>query len=286
MKHLQEQELIEYRYGDLPDAAAAAEVEQHLHECEACRANFEALKLVLAAVDTDTVPERGANFETRMWAGIAPKLAGVKKSAERADADPAGFFAGWRRWLAPRRMAAVGAFGALLVAAFLAGRYLPRNGANQPGGGLAAVNTNAAASPQGRDRVLLVAVGDHLDRAQTVLMELSNADSTPGGDHPVPAETNISREQARAEELLTANRIYRQTAQHTGENGVASVLDELEPVLMEIAHSPSQVSQSELEQLQKHIAARGLLLKVRVLDSTVHDREKKAPANGASMNGL
>lgn len=284
MKHLQEQELIEYRYGDLPGAAAAAEVEQHLHECELCKANFEALKLVLAAVDTDTVPERGANFETRMWAGIAPKLASEKKSAAHADAEPAGFFAGWRGWLAPRRMAAVGAFAALLVAAFLAGRYLPRNGVTNSPTSIA--DKGGSVSPQGRDRVLLVAVGDHLDRAQTVLMELSNADSTAGGDRPVPAETNISREQARAEELLTANRIYRQTAQHTGENGVASVLDELEPVLMEIAHSPSQVSQDELEQLQKHIAARGLLLKVRVLDSTVHEREKKAPSNGASMNGL
>lgn len=284
MKHLQEQELIEYRYGDLPDAAAAAEVEQHLHECEVCKANFEALKLVLAAVDTDTVPERGANFETRMWAGIAPKLASEKKSAAHADAEPAGFFAGWRGWLTTRRMAAVAAFAALLVAAFLAGRYLPRNGVTNSPTDIAKVS--GPVSPQGRDRVLLVAVGDHLDRAQTVLMELSNADSTPDGDRPVPAETNISREQARAEELLTANRIYRQTAQHTGENGVASVLDELEPVLMEIAHSPSQVSQSELEQLQKHIAARGLLLKVRVLDSTVHDREKKAPATGAPMNGL
>lgn len=291
MKHLQEHELIEYRYGDLPDTAAAAEVEQHLHECEACRANFEALKLVLAAVDTDTVPERGANFETRMWAGLAPKL-----SAERAPAtaatdvarSKATSTASWRDWLTIRRTAAVGAFAALIVAAFLAGRYLPRNGGTLSGGQQVATNNvSAPASQQGRDRVLLVAVGDHLDRAQMVLMELSNADSVAEDSHPVHGETNISREQARAEELLSANRIYRQTAEHTGEAGVASVLDELEPVLMEIAHSPSQVSPQELARLQKHIESRGLMLKVRVLDSSVKQRGTKPPAaSGAPVNGL
>ena len=111
MKHLQEQELIEYRYGDLPDAAAAAEVEQHLHECEECKANLEALKLVLAAVDTDTVPERGANFEARMWAGIAPKLAEDRASVARdGETESAARWFGLRDWLTVRRIAAVGAF--------------------------------------------------------------------------------------------------------------------------------------------------------------------------------
>jgi hypothetical protein len=286
MKHLQEQELIEYRYGDLPDTAAAAEVEQHLHECEACRANFEALKLVLAAVDTDTVPERGANFETRMWAAIAPRLEGERAAVSQAGkkGHAAARF-GWRDWLTVRRIAAVGAFAAMILAAFLAGRYMPSNGStNSP---MLTVNMPAPVPPQGRDRVLLMAVGDHLDRAQMVLMEISNTEADGTGAKAQPAETDITHEQKRAEELLAENRIYRQTAEHRGENGVASVLDELEPVLMEIAHSPSEVTQSELTELQKHIAARGLMLKIRVLDSTVREREKKAPAQGgASMNGL
>ena len=55
---------------------------------------------------------------------------------------------------------------------------------------------------------------------------------------------------------------------------MANVLDELEPVLLEIAHSPSNLTPAELERLRKHIEARGLLLKVRVLDSSVRQREK------------
>jgi hypothetical protein len=74
--------------------------------------------------------------------------------------------------------------------------------------------------------------------------------------------------------LLGANRIYRQTAEHAGDNTVANVLDELEPVLLDIVHSPSQVSGAELAELQKRIDDQGLLLKVRVLDSSVRDKAK------------
>jgi hypothetical protein len=38
--------------------------------------------------------------------------------------------------------------------------------------------------------------------------------------------------------------------------------------------------------LRKHIEARGLLLKVRVLDSNVRQKEKKSTDLGVSQNGL
>ena len=81
--------------------------------------------------------------------------------------------------------------------------------------------------------------------------------------------------------MLVSNRLYRQTAEHSGDNAVASVLDELEPVLLEIAHSPSKVSSSQLEELQRGIESRGLMLKIRVLDSTVQNKEKPATQHSA-----
>ena len=61
-----------------------------------------------------------------------------------------------------------------------------------------------AADSQVRERVLLVAVGDHLERSQMVLIELANAGAHTGVD--------ISYEQKAAEDLLESNRLYRQTA--------------------------------------------------------------------------
>jgi hypothetical protein len=255
--HLDEQQLLDYRYGDAPDAPA---VRQHLQDCVECRKSYEALLGVLAMVEALPVPEPSANFEARVWREVSPKLA-----------RPRFDWSAWTAWMSPKRLIPIGAVAVLIVAAFLAGRYMPRTPDNKT-----TPTQVAEKNPtQVRERILLVAVGDHLDRAQNVLLEISNAE--PGGAGDTDKDVDISRQQERAEEMLASNRIYRQTAARSGDDAVASVLDELEPVLLEIAHSPSRVSASQLDELQRSIAARGLLLKVRVLDSNVRSGEKPAP---------
>ena len=71
-----------------------------------------------------------------------------------------------------------------------------------------------------------------------VLVELVSA----GDENPV----DISGERARAEQLVAANRLYRQTAVATGDAGIADLLDELERVLVDLAASPEQVSSDDL----------------------------------------
>jgi hypothetical protein len=255
--HLDEQQLLDYRYGD---AVNAASVKQHLQDCVECRKSYEALLGVLAMVEALPVPEPSANFEARVWREVSPKLA-----------RPRFDWSAWTAWMSPKRLIPIGAVAVLIVAAFLAGRYMPRTPDNKT-----TPTQVAEKNPtQVRERILLVAVGDHLDRAQNVLLEISNAE--PGGAGDTDKDVDISRQQERAEEMLASNRIYRQTAARSGDDAVASVLDELEPVLLEIAHSPSRVSASQLDELQRSIAARGLLLKVRVLDSNVRSGEKPAP---------
>jgi hypothetical protein len=273
MNHLDEQQLLEYRYGDAADTPA---VEQHLRECAECRKSYDGLKQVLAYVDALPVAEPGANYETRLWHAIAPKL----DRAPWAGARPGFDWSAWTAWMSPRRLVTVGAVATLMVAAFLAGRYIPIGGMRTPP--VSPAQDVVARNPtQVRERILLVAVGDHLDKAQSILLEISNAEPEVAGNSK-DKEVDISQEQQRAEDLVNSNRIYRQTALKTGDNAVASVLDDLEPILLEIAHSPSKVSAEQLDQLQQGIAARGLLLKVRVLDSTVRNREKAATPRASS----
>jgi hypothetical protein len=260
--HLNEEQLLDYRYGDLAGASAA--VEQHLHECAECRTSYESLQSVLAMVEALPVAEPGPHFEARMWREISPKLA-----------RPGFDWSALAAWMSPKRLIPVGAVAALLVVAFMAGR-ITRTPVVSP----AVQQVAEATPPQVRERILLVAVGDHLDRAQSVLMEISNAEPDGLGSKESNA-VDISQQQERAQEMLVSNRLYRQTAEHAGDNAVASVLDELEPVLLEIAHSPSKVSNSELEELQRGIESRGLMLKIRVLDSTVHNKEKAAAPHSA-----
>jgi hypothetical protein len=79
---------------------------------------------------------------------------------------------------------------------------------------------------------------------------------------------------------VEANRIYRQTAAATGEPAVAGFLDDLERVLLDIAHSPDEVSGQQLEALRHSIEAQGLLFKVRVVGTQLRERSEQPPAAG------
>ena len=71
-------------------------------------------------------------------------------------------------------------------------------------------------------------------------------------------------------------RLYRATALQVGDKRMASVLDDLERVLLEIGHQPAKVSAADLEQVQKRIQTQGILFKVRVTRTKVRD-EIRAP---------
>ena len=87
---------------------------------------------------------------------------------------------------------------------------------------------------------------------------------------------------------MAENRLYRQTAARTGDARVASVLDDLEPVLLEIAHGPDRLTPEEVENLRQRIEGDGILFKVRVAGSTVRHREEKAarPARITGQNTI
>jgi hypothetical protein len=252
---MKEEELIAYREGVAEQRAVVAE---HLAACEQCRAELQRIEAVLAALDTLPVPDPGADYGRVVWKTIAPRL------AEKPDRW-------WQVWFEPRRLAAAGGIVALIVAAFVAGRMTKRGGTSD----------NAANREQVRERVLVVAVGEHLGHSERMLVELSNA----APNDPKQKEVNISAEQQRAEDLLQENRLYRQTALREGDAGLASVLDELERVLLDVAHSPEEVTPAQLEAIQKKIEARGILFKVRVVNKELQQRQeatKPAPPQNDS----
>jgi hypothetical protein len=244
MKHMTEEQLIAYREGI---AEQRAVVSDHLAACEECRGELERIEAVLAALDTLPVPDPGADYGRRVWQQIAPRL---PEKRERW----------WQLWMAPRRLAALGAVAALIIAAFLAGRITRRDRGVD----------NIATRAQVRERILVVAVGEHLGHSERMLVELSNAEPSD----PAQKQVNISAEQRRAEDLLEQNRIYRQTALQEGDAGLASVLDDLERVLLDVAHSPEEVTPKQLEAIRQKIEARGILFKVRVVGKDLQQRQQ------------
>jgi hypothetical protein len=117
-----------------------------------------------------------------------------------------------------------------------------------------------------RERVVLAALGDHLDRTERALTEFVNASD---GDR-----VDISAEQAWARDLLDANRLYRQSARGAASPAVAQLLDDLEPVLLDIVHSPNPLSADEFQALRSRIEDRSLVFKLRVTGADVRARQK------------
>jgi hypothetical protein len=249
MNHLTEEQFVLYYYGEGDGSPA---VRGHLDACETCRAEYASLLRVLNVVDSAPVPERDANYGTQVWNRLQPAIKWDR---------PAGLSWLTRSWWPARSWAAAALVATLIVAAFLAGRYYPK--------------AQIASAGQVRERILLVAVGNHLERSQTVLLELVNAQ---------PGESlNVASERERAGDLVADNRLYRQTAARAGDTRVSSVLDELEPVLLEIAHGPDLLTPEEVENLRQRIEGDGILFKVRVAGSTLRHREEK-PASPAGRN--
>jgi hypothetical protein len=260
MKHPNEEELIAYHGGEV---VRRDDIAEHLSDCPECREELERIDAVLAALGTMTVPEPGADYGQRVWQQIAPRL--PEKRARWWNFTAGGGFT--TGWLEPRRWVAVGALAAVVIVAFLAGRITKQ---------LPADSTVADANKV-RERVLIMAVGEHLGRSEMVLVELGNVEPANARQKQV----NISSERRRAEDLLEENRLYRQTALEQGDTALATVLDELERVLLDVAHSPGEVTPAQLENIRERIEARGILFKVRVVGQELQQRSESpaAPAN-------
>lgn len=95
-------------------------------------------------------------------------------------------------------------------------------------------------------RVLEAALESHLESSRLVLTEIVN---NPGD--------GWSRESA--EDLLADNRLYRQTAEATGQMETERLLEDLEEVLVEVAHAPAGS-----EELRRRIEAKGVLFAIQV----------------------
>jgi hypothetical protein len=253
MKHPKEEELIAYHDGEPAEREAIA---KHLGDCPECRAELERVDALLAAINSIPAPDPGEDYGQRVWQQISPRLPQRRSHWwDSLFSEPNTV-----QWLAPRRWVAVGAIAALVLAAFIAGRLSrPINGTSIP----VALDANKV-----RERILIMAVGEHLGRSEMVLVELANT----GPQNAAQKHVNISGEQRRAEDLLDENRLYRQTAVEQGDSALASVLDELERVLLDVAHSPQQVTPAQLESIRQRIEARGILFKVRVVGKELQER--------------
>ncbi len=237
--HLSEHQLVFLYYGESRD-------ESHLESCAECRARYRSLQGVLNLVDGLPIPERGPGYGGEVWARLERDIPRRARFSH--------WLGGYRPW------AAAAALACLLAAAFLAGRH------SNPG---AAATAGRTPDPVD-ERMLLSAVGNHLDRTQLILAELANSRPAARRRH-----IDIEAQQADIRDLIEANRLYRASATEAGDRAVADVLDELERLLVEVAHAAPLLTQREADELREQIMGEGILFRVKVTESGVRAREKQ-----------
>jgi hypothetical protein len=252
MQHLTEEQLVlhHYRDGDgSPDAVA------HLRACGACSAEYATLRRVLDLVSEAPVPERGDEYGEAVWNRLRWRLGRRRR----------------RTW------ELIASIAAVLAIAFVGGRWWEaRQHHDAPVPAASTAQPAAAQQPAANgERLLVLVVGDHLETSERVLTELVNADPQKGLD--------VARQQERVQDLVLSNRIYRQTASERGDARIASILSDLEPVLIELSNSPSTLTPEAVRALQRRIDSQGLLFKVRLISAQTRGGDKPAAPAGNSL---
>jgi len=245
MEHLDRDTLVLLHYGeDVPPGAR-----EHLLRCEACRSERELLRRVLDAVDQAAeTPELAPAWEEHLWNRLRWKL------ERRRD----------RSWMFAAAAAAV------VVIAVLVGYRLPgaRRAPLPVPVQSAAAKSVPASTAEGRERVLLVVVGDHFDRSERMLTEIKNATAE--------APPVVIADREAMEDLVRKNRLYLDAAYASGQTSLANTLEQLQPLLLELARAPEKPSAHDLQMMQKRIEKRGALLELRVAGEQIRQRQRKS----------
>lgn len=253
MKHLNEEQFIEYYYGKSQNKHAADKQEgrddaaQHLAECAECRAGYAALQADLSDLAEFDLPLRDADYGRRVWESVTGSL----------PVRPARKL--WMRRDLWRGLAYAAAAAAMLAISFDAGRWLEQSR-------IPVSSTRPPASLPAPKKVVVVVLGDHLDRTERLLVELKHTDAddsdmlAPLGDE--------------ARNLLPANRICQREAQKSGDPELEKALSDLDQLLTRLADQPGGLNPAAVTRLQEQMNAEGLLFEVRVLRSRIPATEQ------------
>lgn len=245
MKRFRDDDLILFRYGESRDAEA---IRAALADDPELARRYAELERLLDAADLVPEPEPIEGLEARIWRRVRPRLDALPTPAPS-----------WRPSLVTWRLAALATMGVLVLAlAFALGRWSGPEVAPEEMARPAEPATGFDSAA--RERVLLASVAGHLDASERLLTELVN--------RPDVATPDSERELATA--LLSSNRIYRQAAARAGQRRIVKLLDQLEPVLLELSNAPAGDGGSGAA--RQLVESEDLLFKVRIVGGRLEPR--------------
>jgi hypothetical protein len=254
MNHLTEEQLIEHYYAE---SAQSTRIEHHLRECIGCAESYASLRSELDAIAPIIAPAREALGE-RVWQSIRNFVPVYEQKRQGL----------WLRFGNLKGLSFATTCVLLIAVAFVAGIQWDHH--QRPS------QIQTAANNGSRQPIILVVLGDHLGRSERFLVALRHGDS---GE-------STALVKAEAQDLLSANRLYRESAINSGDRAFAAALDRLERVLVEVANEPDDASAARLAELQKELNTDGLLFEVRILRSHVQDEQEEQQPGAVRTLGV
>ena len=223
MNPITDDDLILLYYGEHDDPELGRRVAQDAE----LSARMRRLSDELAVLDSLPTPDPGADFGARTWQRVGPRLT--------AEASPPARRS-WLEGLLQPRFSLAGLFALVLVAgiAFWLGRQVP-------------VPDRYATSPTiDSERLLASRIGDHLSEADVLLTQYANA--------PDQSEAEW------AAGMVVSNRLYRRAAEAAGHDRLARLLNEMEPLLIELANESAHAEPDD-----------SLLFRIRTMNQEITD---------------
>ena len=254
MRNDQQERLVLYLAGELgPDERI--ELETALRDDAELREEIEALRRTFEMVGESTPDKPGEAYWRTFWSRLQPNL--HRKTW-------------WEKFVeafAPRsglRLAAV--FGTMAAVFVLTVFMLYQFTVTQRPEVTVRTSTIKIKRTEG---FFEMAAGDYLERSRLLLLEVVNI----AGNGPPPIE-QVMDNRRRSEELLSENRSFRIAAEKEEDERLASLLNELEIVLMDIANIDLEVAQEALANLKRRIEKKELLEKFETV-STLREPEDR-----------
>ncbi|MCQ4167184.1 hypothetical protein [Tahibacter harae] len=267
MDTIRDSDLILYHYRDGLDAAELAAIARALEQSPALRARYAALAATLQAADAQPLPQPDAGFEQRLWQrfdaeveAAAPRQAVPHAREAAAGRERHGMGARRPLRLAAGALALVGALGL----GFLLGRQ-PADGPTAPVAGTGM--TNPAGMNAGdtlSSRVLDAYVAAHLRETEGVVLTAVNSDS---------AEL-LAGNRELAAGLIDSNRLYAQAAARAGNARLANFLQQLEPLLIELANPPGAGPIQDSDGLRDYVDKTDLLFQLRATQARMEPQRQ------------
>ena len=238
---IRDDELILYVLGEL-SAEEAKPIEFALTQSQSLQSRVTELQTTLNLTDHWHVePDHG--FDQRLWNQIEANLPTSKATTAPTKST-------WFNWLGDfiREPAFVFSLVAVaIVSAFMGGRLMEHQEIlDNPEAMIASLDDAA------RQNILMQSVSMHFERTSRLMTTVAVSNQ---------AELNET-EQAWAAQLLTSNRLFKSAAQNANQWRIVSLLDELEPILIEMANA-DETSLSNRQYLKQRIDDKGLVFKTR-----------------------